>query len=34
MNIIKRAAAIVLSGAIMTTAFTSCNLFKSYLCLK
>lgn len=28
MNIIKRAAAIVLSGAIMTTAFTSCNLFK------
>ena len=28
MNIIKRTAAIVLSGAIMATALTSCNLFK------
>lgn len=28
MNIIKRTAAIVLSGAMITTAFTSCNLFK------
>lgn len=34
MNIIKRAAAIVLSGAIMTTAFTSVTYLKSYLCLK